>query len=71
MCNEEWLEPDRLIYYHRNQSGICQLQDVKPHGGWDGAGTGLRGYMVGHWLCASLLSQDVARHHPRSRRRPA
>ena len=57
--NLEWLhrlEPDRLLYYFRNLSGVPQPAGVKPHGGWDGAGTGLRGHMAGHYLTAASLA---------------
>ena len=57
--NVDWLrqlEPDRLLYYFRNLSHLAQPAGVKPHGGWDGAGTGLRGHIVGHYLSAASMA---------------
>ena len=57
--NLRWLrslDPDRLLFYFRNLSGLPQPRGVKPHGGWDGAGTGLRGHIVGHYLSAAAMA---------------
>ena len=59
LTNVEWLrrlEPDRMLYYFRNLSGLPQPRGVRPHGGWDGAGVGLRGHMAGHYLTAASLA---------------
>ena len=57
--NVAWLhqlDPDRMLYYYRNLSGIAQPHGVRPHGGWDGAGTGLRGHILGHWMAAASMA---------------
>ena len=57
--NLRWLrmlEPDRLLWYFRNLSGLAQPRGVVPHGGWDGAGTGLRGHIAGHYLSAASMA---------------
>ena len=57
--NIEWLrtlDPDRLLYYFRNLSRLASPTGLRPHGGWDGAGTGLRGHIVGHYLSAASMA---------------
>lgn len=52
----QMLEPDRLLYFFREQAGLPRTPHVKPHGGWDGAGMGLRGHIAGHWLSAASMA---------------
>ena len=61
--NLEWLhqlDPDRLLYYYRNLSGLPQPPGVVAHGGWDGAGTGLRGHILGHYMTAASMAAATA-----------
>ena len=62
--NVEWLrtlEPDRMLYYFRNLSRLSSPMGLRPHGGWDGAGTGLRGHIVGHYLSAASMAAATTR----------
>ncbi|KPK76669.1 MAG: hypothetical protein AMJ79_05825 [Phycisphaerae bacterium SM23_30] len=47
------LEPDRMLAYYRQQSGL--KPKAQPYGGWDGAGRNLTGHIAGHYLSAVSL----------------
>ena len=58
--NVEWLrqlDPDRLLFFFRSLAQLPQPRaGLKPYGGWESAGVGLRGHMVGHYLSASAMA---------------
>lgn len=57
--NLRWLrrlDPDQMLFWFRNLSGLPQPRGVRSHGGWDGPGTGLRGHILGHYLSAASMA---------------
>ena len=47
------LEPDRMLYFFRQLAKLPQpAPTLQPYGGWESAGSGLRGEFIGHWLSA-------------------
>src|SRR6266576_242787 len=47
------LEPDRMLAYYRDRSGL--RPKAEPYGGWDGDGRNLTGHIAGHHLSAVSL----------------
>ena len=46
------LSQPRLFFSFRRTAGLAQPQNARPYGGWEGAGAGIRGHFVGHYLSA-------------------